>query len=93
MTDDDLETAGAAVHNELRFAVGSDSRDEVMTPLVVLPVIAIVTLVIAIGLLARDANDHRGHRRWWATLGLAATVLLVGCVAFFLSVYSQAGTT
>jgi len=58
-----------------------------------LPVLAIVTLVASVGLLARDADDHRGHRRRWAAVGLVATVVLVGWAALFWLIYSLAGSS
>ena len=61
--------------------------------LVLVPVAAIITLVVAIGLLTRDADDHRGHRRWWVAVCLVSTIVLVGWVAFFLYIYSHASTT
>ncbi len=61
--------------------------------LLFVPIAAIITLVVAIRLLVRDADDHRGHRHWWVAVGLVATIVLVGWLAFFLYVPSQASSS
>jgi uncharacterized membrane protein YozB (DUF420 family) len=66
--------------------------DLLQPAILLVPAVSVVILLAAIGLSARGSDDHRGHRRRWATVGFAA-VVLVGWVVFFLYIYSQAATT
>ena len=53
---------------------------------------AIITLIVAVALWARDADDHRGHRRWWMALALGAVAVLVAWGAIIVLIYSQASS-
>jgi hypothetical protein len=67
--------------------------DLLLPAILLVPATAIIILVVAIGLLARDADDDRGRGRRWGRVALIATGVLVAWSALFVLIYSQAASS